>query len=768
MIRSLRLKNWKSHSDTALEFGRGTNILVGIMGSGKSSVLEGICFAFFGTFPGAQRKKVKLSEAVSSLPPGADSAEVSLAFEWEGEEYLVKRTVKRKGQAEAELRRGGALLAVEPEKVTEAIGRILKIDYALFYRAVYAEQNRLDYFLSLDPRERKKQMDELLGIDRFEAARANATTAATYIRRMKAQKDAEIAGLDAEALSSAARGAQEESSRLALEKGSAEKALAAAREAVRSAETAFSAASEAKARFDSLKLNSVSLKAKISEMRGQAEAFALKAGGAGEGELESASKEAEAAQSALKARCKELSSRVSSLKGREGSLRTSVARAEKAEAAHKQLSASLSRIEGGSEGARARASALRAQKDALRAKAAELLAEGKQCQSALDALGKAGCECPVCARPIDDALRRELSGQRAARVSEARAGTERISGEEKELARRIALEEKDYAEACAAEGRLSGLLEEASEAADSRMQLAAVLAELEEAARGQASLDAQLEKAARDANSVSERLQAARQASSLLKRAGDAGAELSRAEAELASLKFEPEAFEGLRRDCESRRGGALKLEGELKLLSEKAKSCAERLSSASEALSAFARKAEESKAYSCALESAAVLQAGLIETQAALRSELIEAINATMCGLWPEIYPYGDFSGVRLEAGESDYQLELGRDGAWIPVEGFASGGERSCALLCLRIAFAMVMVPNLRWLVLDEPTHNLDAKGISSLSEVLRERIPKIVEQVFVITHDESLKEAASARVYRLERDKEANGPARAVEVS
>ena len=38
MIRSVELSDWRSHEKTRLEFSRGTNLLIGIMGSGKSSV----------------------------------------------------------------------------------------------------------------------------------------------------------------------------------------------------------------------------------------------------------------------------------------------------------------------------------------------------------------------------------------------------------------------------------------------------------------------------------------------------------------------------------------------------------------------------------------------------------------------------------------------------------------------------------------------------------------------------------------------------------
>ena len=89
------------------------------------------------------------------------------------------------------------------------------------------------------------------------------------------------------------------------------------------------------------------------------------------------------------------------------------------------------------------------------------------------------------------------------------------------------------------------------------------------------------------------------------------------------------------------------------------------------------------------------------------------------------------------------------------------ASGGERSIGSLAMRIALAMVIVPNLKWLILDEPTHNIDSTGISRLIEVLGEALPSVVEQIFIITHDDNLKQISSAKVYQLERDKATAAP-------
>jgi len=146
-----------------------------------------------------------------------------------------------------------------------------------------------------------------------------------------------------------------------------------------------------------------------------------------------------------------------------------------------------------------------------------------------------------------------------------------------------------------------------------------------------------------------------------------------------------------------------------------------------------------------------------LKQTQVELRKEFIEAVNYTMNRLWPTLYPYQDFIGIRLAIEEGDYVLQLQeRTMSWVNVEGVASGGERSIACLALRIAFALVLAPQLRILVLDEPTANLDAASIKVLATTLREGISEFIDQCFLITHNEALEEAVTGNAYRLERDK------------
>ena len=81
MIREIQLQNWKSHHNTTLSFEKGTNVIVGVMGSGKSSIMEGVCFALYGTFPNLNSRNVKLDEVITSKPNQAEQAVVALKFD---------------------------------------------------------------------------------------------------------------------------------------------------------------------------------------------------------------------------------------------------------------------------------------------------------------------------------------------------------------------------------------------------------------------------------------------------------------------------------------------------------------------------------------------------------------------------------------------------------------------------------------------------------------------------------------------------------------
>ncbi|MDP6670560.1 MAG: AAA family ATPase, partial [archaeon] len=72
MIKQVEIRNWKTHLNSKFEFGKGTNVLVGSMGSGKTSVMDAICFALFGTFPALQQRRIGLQEILMRKPTQAE------------------------------------------------------------------------------------------------------------------------------------------------------------------------------------------------------------------------------------------------------------------------------------------------------------------------------------------------------------------------------------------------------------------------------------------------------------------------------------------------------------------------------------------------------------------------------------------------------------------------------------------------------------------------------------------------------------------------
>jgi len=166
-------------------------------------------------------------------------------------------------------------------------------------------------------------------------------------------------------------------------------------------------------------------------------------------------------------------------------------------------------------------------------------------------------------------------------------------------------------------------------------------------------------------------------------------------------------------------------------------------------------------------IESLKILQSVLQQAQGMLREQFTETTNALLADIWQKIYPYRDYTNLKLSIDDAgDYVLQLRRhDGIFLNVEGIASGGERSIACLALRIALSLVLTKNLSWLILDEPTHNLDKRGIQELAKTIRDHLPKIVEQIFVVTHEDELEAAASGSIFKFERNKEGDEPTKVI---
>lgn len=137
----------------------------GATGSGKSSLLDAMCFALYGSTP---RLGSKGMDALISQ--GERGLTVSLEFEVGGERYRVARARGRR-QSENELRleqfSDGRYLSLTDTKVVltqAAIERVLGLDFDAFTRAVLLPQGEFGRFLRGSGKERQELLGALLNM----------------------------------------------------------------------------------------------------------------------------------------------------------------------------------------------------------------------------------------------------------------------------------------------------------------------------------------------------------------------------------------------------------------------------------------------------------------------------------------------------------------------------------------------------------------------------------------------------------------------------
>jgi len=772
MITAIELTDFKTHESTSLTFGSGTNVIVGVMGSGKSSVMEALCLGLFGTFPALKSHKLSLSDVIRGF--AADSkpkaASVRVDFEVEGEKYSVARQINE-GGSEAFLRKAGVLLeGPQPQRVTERVCELLDMDYETFVRTAYCEQNRIDHFLTVGKGDRKRQLDDLLGLERLEVARQSLSTATNKLAAEANAVASTAASAEQVAQAEGLLVAAEESAAFfegrVMELDDAEKASRAVLEQKnREAEAARFARDKIRLAEAGIQKNEAALGALVAEETQRRNRIAqLSEGVAGRNAKEI---ETELVQSNNRLRALETS--LMHAASRQSAARQAAERHAKASVEIEDTKAALLRIlaQAGAANEAGLAEKLAAASQAkagYQQKASQYKAQLDAERKALDALKSTGAECPVCEKPLEQGERVRLSQKKADEVrhyeAEAAAAAALFSSEDAKERELRGLSEKSAA--CLQ--KITILLPEharlASEA-DKAAEADGLVAAAKESFAQERQKNSELSKAGQLASAVAFEQKALSAALEKIARLQDERAgQLRLRESLLAEGTYKDEETHAR---LEADREVAMRRVFEL--ASEKEKAFGQGQIKRNEAaairknIADSKERIEKAAKISQRASKAKAMQNALVEVQENLRTRLISAVNYELASAWTRLYPYEDYSSARLSPLSDDYALELcTANNEWIGAER-ASGGERSIASLALRMSFARVLAPRLDVLILDEPTHNLDTAGITALSAALREAAgPGGFSQVFVITHEDGLREAAEATaLYEFSRSKQ-----------
>lgn len=762
MITEIELRNWKAHENTSLSFKKGVNVLVGIMGAGKSSVMDAISFGLFGTFPALKQRRIKTEQLIKNRPKRADGAEVRLSFVSGDDIYTVTRRVSASGGATAILEKNGVYLQTQPIRVNEEVSSILKIDYDTFARAVYSEQNGLDYFLNITKSERKRQIDNMLGLDHFARAEENCTSLINSVRALVSDEEEMLARIDKSKIEKELSDKAAERDAIIASQKSIEKEIVEIKNRVAVIESALKDLRKLLERKESFSTKLIAAKSRMQVLESEISGIQKERTSLHVEDAEGMVRKSETLLKRMKSEDLELSKNAADLQKKKASISAAIDEyvkksAERDALLKKAMEVDEKKINAGIEQATKKLEAAIAVREAASGKITEI-------KDAIAALQKHIASCPVCERTIDEGLRKSLLDKRSAELSdlekmlknasleEAPARQEIKELESKKAALKLTLERlKDF----------SGIDEHASLLKKDGEAVSVELAGLDEKRR---MLSKDMEKAQAELDANRAVLEDAKRLARYYAEFESCRREIALLESEISGIDVDPKKMDAMAAELAE---GSGKLAGLESTLSSNKKHIAtlefavDSLSKQLAEINTIERRVSDRRVL---LSDLGAFKSALAETSSELRMRLIRSINSLMSSIWSEIYPYNDYGRLSLSASADDYTLEVEVDGdggkEMVGVDSVASGGERSTACLALRVALSMTVVPNLKWLILDEPTHNLDSYGVSSLIETLGGELPKVVDQVFIITHDESMKQIASAKVYQFDRDKASGG--------
>jgi exonuclease SbcC len=204
--------------------------LTGPTGSGKSTLIDGLCFALYGTVPRWGNENA----IAQALAPAASACRVGLVFEAGGRRYAAVRALARDKRGRVHTREArldlldqavlpdaplGDILAASiehlaegPDMVKARVQDILGLTYDHFTQSVLLPQGSFSDFLQAEPGKRQDLLVELLAFGVYEKvgqhARDRARLAAELAKTSQRELD-ELAAATAEAEEQAAARVQE-------------------------------------------------------------------------------------------------------------------------------------------------------------------------------------------------------------------------------------------------------------------------------------------------------------------------------------------------------------------------------------------------------------------------------------------------------------------------------------------------------------------------------------------------------------------------------
>ena len=781
MITGIRIKNLRSHLDSDFKFSNGTNALVGILGSGKSTVMNALCLGLFGTFPDLQGKKLKLDDIIMNKPYVKDTAEVVVDFTVDEKNYTVMRVIERgKGTTYSEIREGDKLLdAPNSQRVTEIVEKILRVNYELFSKAIYSEQNALDYFLTIPRGERMRRIDNLLTIDKFEKARSSAVSARNKLIERKLGKQSIIDQTNVEEVKKNIGDIEYSLNGLNKSRTKISSDLENLTKERTEIENRLEKLEKLDKNLISLKQEEKSLETAIEENSKVVEDIKRLLRGKKPEEIKTRMKD-------LSEKLKKLDAELIKKRNEyerltklisESKTRIDFLEKDKIEKLEEEVSDKLKiqkKLDKVKEkyGERPVETFKQEQKELekIDRELTSVTTKLSETKNILKGIYDLKDQCPVCLSKLTATKKRKVIEQQKKKVNEIDKQLRVLRKNKKTKLTKIEELEsivdkfKEFLTEVRGLDKLQDQLEELRKTHDDLIKRTKIN-------------EKEFKEMRDEITQFQENIDKERNDKKNLEFVVSRLSEFEKMKSRLSNFKIKEENVKRKISDTVKKIGDydLNKIRRELTQIISETSELEERVKSLGNLITEKKNRKKEHEEklkqidfqkkdvskLEKIIKDLRIFEKALERTQVQLRTEFVDAVNYTMDKIWPGIYPYEDFMSIGLNIEGGDYILQLkDRIGRWISVEGIASGGERSLASLALRIAFSLVLAPNIRMLILDEPTANLDSRSITELATTLRERVNEFIDQTFLITHERELENAVTGNAYRIERDKSVDG--------